>query len=143
MEALNGTALALPESCELHPSHLCSTRTCVAMLFFFFFSEGGLGDMAVTLSNKALPLQKFTGPKAGKNNNKRQNYELRKRCRKVQSTTCGQPHAGCFAEFICFFLQWHPEVGVTVLTLHKGKLKPREKKHPCLRSLMQTQIRLS
>ena len=100
--------------------------------------------MAVTLRNKALPLQKFTGPKAGKNNNKRQNYDCRKRYgRKVQSTTCGQPHARCFAEFLCFLLQWHPEVGVTVLTLHKGKLKPREQRHPCLRSLMQTQICLS
>lgn len=131
-----------PVSC-IHPTSAPPEPVLPCFLGFFFFGGGVLGDMAVTLRNKALPVQKFTGPKAGKNNNKRQNYELRKRCRKVQSTTCGQPHAGCFAEFICFFLQRHPEVGVTVLTLHKGKLKPREKKHPCLRSLMQTQICLS
>lgn len=48
--------------------------------------------------------------------------------KKVQSRA--SPFQALCRCHLSFFLQWHPEGGVMVLTLHKGKLKPREQKHP-------------
>ena len=83
------------------------------------------------------PSRSSWSPKQAETNDKRQNYQPWKKDAKwYMGPAVRRELCRCHLKF----LYWHPALSVTGLTLPKGKLKPREEKHPCLRSLMKTQI---